>query len=327
MPAWEPPAPWDRIDDWDTVADRIGARHRNRDDAIRAVAVGGDYARGAVWGASILQVVLFRHRADVLVDEGGLDDAGIAVDRITTGTLTEIEELLHQEPLAGVLADIHSLRVADRTLRELLAAFRDRYYSAEGRSLRAARALQTARVALHDYESTELGVYALNAVIHTFYAVGAGMGEMGNLLRLPRHLRAGGRILRVLELWPRVSAGTNLAERDLADTWAVVGSFHSLARSHLDARLPEVGAALVPRLERALAPAQRASGLLAAQGDHEAAVWAALAAAAEIDAIIEAAAPGWRERDDYRTRSNAVYGTPDLAGLRSLRAELQSRLT
>lgn len=327
MPAWEPPAPWDRIDDWQTVADRIGARHRNRDGAIRAVAVGGDYARGTVWGASILQVVLFRHRADILVDEGGVDDAGIAVDRITTGTLTEIEELLHQEPLAGVLADLHSLRVADRTLRELLAAFRDRYYSAEGRSLRAGRALQTARVALDDYQSTELGVHALDAIVQMFYAVSAGIGEMGVLLRLPRHLRAGGRILRVLELWPRVSAVANLAERDLADSWGELGSLHSLARSHLDARLPEVGAALVPRLERALAPAQRASGLLAAQGDHEAAVWPALAAAAEIDKIIEAAAPGWRERDDYRTRSKAVYGTPDIAGLRSLRTELQSRLT
>ena len=327
MAAWEPPPAWDRIENWETVAERIGARHRNRDDAIRAVAVGGDYARGTVWGASLLQIVLFRHRADVLVDEGAVDDAGIVVDRITSGTLTEIEELLHQEPLAGMLADLHPLRVADRTLRDVLTTFRDRYYSAEGRSLRAAHALQRARVASHDYQSTELGFHALDMVTQMFYAVSAGMGEVVILLRLPRHLRAGGRILRVLELWPRVSAVTNLAGRDLADTWGQVGSLHSLASSHLDARLPEVGAALVPRLERALAPAQRASGLLAAQGDTEGAVWAALAAGMEIDAIVEAAAPSWRERDDYRIRSQALYGTPDIAALRPLRAELQARLT
>ncbi len=327
MTAWEPPPPWARIDDWQTVADRIGARHRNRDDAIRAVAVGGDYARGTVWGASVLQVLLFRHRADALIDEGGVDENGIAVDRITTGALTELEELLHREPLAGTLADLHPLRVADPTLRTLLAAFRDRYYSAEGRALRAARALQAARVALNDYQETELGVHALDSVIRMFYAVSAGMGEVGHLLRLPRHLRAGGRIVRVPQLWPRVSAGLVCAGRDLADAWVAVGSFHSLARSHLDARLPEVGAVLVPRLERTLAPAQRASGLLAAQGNQEAAIWAALAAAVEIDQIIEAAAPGWRERDDYRQRAAAVYGAPDAETLRAIRAELQSQLT
>ncbi len=327
MSAWELPPAWERIEDWEAVADRIGARQRNRDDAIRAVAVGGDYARGSVWGASVLQVVLFRHRADALIDEGGVDESGIAVDRITTGALTEIEELLHQEPLAGALADLHPLRVADRTLRGVLATYRDRYYSAEGRSLRASRALQASRVALNDYEATALGVHALDAVRLICCAVCAEMSEPLDPLRIGRRLRAGSRILRVPDLWPRLCAGLGLADRDLSDAWTAASEFHALARSHLDARLPEVGAALVPRLERALAPAQRASGLLAAQGDHEGAIWAALAAGVEIDGIIEAAAPGWRERDDYRVRSGALYGAADLAQLRSLRTELQSRLS
>ena len=327
MTAWEPPPAWDRIEDWESVAEQLGARHRNRDDAIRAVAVGGDYARGTVWGASLLQLVLFRHRADALVDEGGVDDAGIVVDRITTGALTEIEELLHQEPFASMLADLHPLRVADRTLRDVLATFRDRYYSAEGRALRAGRALQASRIALNDCDQTELQFHAVDAVRLMLCAFCAGMGEAVDPLRMGRRLRAGGRILRVSGLWPRVSASLGLADRDLAGAWVAASDLESLARSHLDARLPEVGAALVPRLERALAPAQRASGLLAAQGDHEGAVWAALAAGMEIDAIVEAASPGWRERDDYRVRSTALYGSADIAALRSVRTELQSRLS
>ena len=47
----------------------------------------------------------------------------VAVDSITSGSLVELEELLHMEPLAGHLADLRSLRMADPTLRDVLATF------------------------------------------------------------------------------------------------------------------------------------------------------------------------------------------------------------
>ena len=142
--------------DWQQLAERVSARQRGRDSLIRGVAVVGDYARNQVWEGSLLQIVLFRHRSEALIDEGGVveeNGVSVAIDSITSGSLVELEELLHLEPLAGNLADMHTLRMADQTLRDVLATFRDRYHSADGRQLRARRALQRARVALDDYES------------------------------------------------------------------------------------------------------------------------------------------------------------------------------
>ncbi len=316
--------------DWEALAERISARRRSRDSLVRGVAVIGDYARNQVWDGSLLQILLFRHRSEALIDEGGVveeNGVSVTVDSITSGSLVELEELLHREPLAGNLADLHALRLADPTLRDILAAFRDRYYSAEGRQLRASRALRSARVALDDYQATARPIEAVQAVRSgVFPAASALVGEPVDHLRLPRRLRAAGRLLKLPGLWPQINEALQLEHTELAERWAAVDSLYLLARSHLDARLPEVGAALVPRLERALIPARRASAALAERGDPAGAAWTALSAAAELDGLIEAASPGWRERDDYRRRADAVFGRPPVDVLHRVCVEAQSRI-
>ena len=315
---------------WEALAERISARQRSRDSLVRGVAVVGDYARNQAWEGSLLQILLFRHRSDPLMYEGGvIEENGVlvAVDSITSGSLVELEELLHVEPLAGNLADLRALRMADPTLRDILAAFRDRYHSAEGRRLRAARSLQRARVALDDYESTDRPIEAIEAVRSgIFPAVSAVVGEPIDYLRMPRRLRAGGRLLKLTSLWPGISEALDLAQTDLEQRWPDVEALRSLAKSHLDARMPEVGVALLPRLDRALIPARRASEALSAAADISGAAWATLSAAAELDGVIEAAAPGWRERDDYARRSEDVYGRPSVAALRRACVEIESRM-
>ena len=316
--------------DWEALAERISARHRGRDSLVRGVAVIGDYARNQVWEGSLLQILLFRHRSDPLIDEGGVveeNGVSVTVDSITSGSLVELEELLHVEPLAGNLADMHTLRMADPTLRDILTTFRDRYYSAEGRQSRAARSLQRARVALDDYEATRRPIEAIEALRSgIFPAVSAMVGEPIDFLRMPRRLRAGGRLLKLTSLWPDLSEALALSEFDLEQRWSAVEALHSLAISRLDARMPEVGVALIPRLERALIPARRGSDALSAAGDLSGAAWTILSAAAELDGVIEAASPGWRERDDYRRRAEAVYGQPPVAALRHACVEIQSRV-
>ena len=316
--------------DWELLAERISARHRGRDSLIRGVAVVGDYARNQVWDASLLQIMLFRHRNEALLDEGAIVEENgfsVTVDSITSGSLVELEELLHVEPMAGQLADMKTLRMADSTLRDVLATFRDRYYSADGRRLRASHALQWARVSLDDCEATGRPFHGVDAVRSgIFPATSAMVGEPVDMLRLPRRLWAAGRLLKLTDLWPRVSEALHLSEMDISASWSAVDALHALCRSHLDARLPEVGAALVPRLERALVPARIASDSFAAASDQAGAAWAAVSGAAEIDAIVEAASPGWRERDDYGQRAAAIYGAPSVKELRVLCTELQRRI-
>ena len=316
--------------EWQALAERISARHRGRDSLIRGVGVIGDYARSQVWDASLLQILLFRHRDEALIDEGGVtteNGVSITVDSITSGSLVELEDLLHLEPLAGHLADMHTLRMADPTLRDILATFRDRYYSAEGRQLRAARALQRARVSLDDSESAGRPIDALEAVRSgIFPAVSAIVSEPVDVLRMPRRMRAAGRLLKLTDLWPRVQEALQLDAVGAEQRWAAVASLHSLAKSHLDARMPEVGAALLPRLDRALDPARQGSEALLEVGDGSGATWTAIAASAELDAIIEAASPGWRERNDYQPRAVDVYGSPSIKELRRVCVEVQSRL-
>ena len=316
--------------EWEALAERISARQRGRDSLIRGVAVVGDYARNQVWDASLLQILLLRHRDEPLIDEGGVVEENgysVAIDTITSGSLVELEELLHLEPLAGNLADMHTLRMADPTLREVLATFRDRYYSHEGRQQRASRALQRARVSLDDAEATGLPIHAIEAVTNGILPSACALvDEPVDRLRMPRRLRAAGRLLKLPELRSQVVEALRLETGELDGRWAAVDSLHSLARSHLDARMPEIGAALVPRLERALIPARRASDSLSESGDTVGAQWAAIAAAAELDGVIEAASPGWRERDDYWQRSIAVFGEPDVALLRRTCVGLQSRV-
>ena len=330
-----PASGWTVDPDWEARAARIGARQRYRDDAVRAVAVVGDYARNRAWAGSLLRVVLFRNVEGVLVDEGAVreeDGVGWAVDRIAMGVLAgdadDSDQLLSHEPLAGDLADARVLRMTDAGLGQVLGEFRDRYYSAEGRDLRARRALQEARVLLGDYGAQGRPIDAVNAVREGIAAaVGARMGEPVDLQRLGRHLRGAGRILRTPQLAAMVSEGLGLAGRDADDVWSAVDSLHSLAKSHLDARLPEVGAALQPRLERALIVGRRASAALTQTGDPGGVVWAAINAAAEVDGIIEAASPGWRERDDYGIRAAAVYGAPDAERLSDARREVSRSLS
>ncbi len=316
--------------EWQALAERISARHRGRDSLIRGVGVIGDYARSQVWDASLLQILLFRHRDEALIDEGAVtteNGVSVTVDSITSGSLVELEELLHLEPLAGQLADMHTLRMADPTSRDILATFRDRYYSAEGRQLRAARALQRARVSLDDSEAAARPIDALEAVRSgIFPAVSAIVSEPVDVLRMPRRMRAAGRLLKLTDLWPRVQDALQLDEVGAERRWASVDLLHSLAKSHLDARMPEVGAALLPRLDRARNPARLGSEALLEVGDASGATWTAIAAAAELDAIIEAASPGWRERNDYQQRAVDVYGSPSITELRRVCVEVQSRV-
>ncbi len=330
-----PPAePWPVADDWRERAERIGARLRGRDDAIRAVAVAGDYPAGTAWQASLLQIVVFPHAEQPRLDEGGISyDDGIpyVVDRVTTGLLTELADVLAQEPLAGMLAELTPLRIADPTLRDLLPAFRDRYHSAEGRADRIRRALQHAKVSLDDYAAGGPPVLAVEALQNGIArATAAALGEPHDRLRLPRRLRAAARVLRIPEAAEHAAAAFALADRDPTDLWTAVDNLEVLARAHLDARLPEIGPALLPLIERILEPGRRASAVLAERDDAPdapGATWAALSSAAEMDAQIERAAPGWRERDEYAARAAAVYAAPDLDHLTTLRRQLQTHLT
>ena len=341
MPPLPTAAAWPVASDWRERAERIGARLRGRDDSIRGVAVAGDYAAGSAWEASLLHIVVFPHAEQPRLDEGGIShDDGLpyVVDRITTGLLTDLEDILTREPLASTLAGLVPLRIADPTLRDLLPAFRDRYHSAEGREDRIRRALQHAKVSLDDYAaggSPALAVEALQNGLARAFA--AALGEPADRLRLPRRLRAASRVLRIENAAEDAAAAFHLSDRteDAAapdqpprqTVWTAVDNLEALARSHLDARLPEVGPTLLPLIERTLEPGRRASATLAAQGNAPAALWAALSAVAEMDALVERAAPGWRDRDDYPARATAVYGTPDHALLTTLRRRLHSRLT
>ena len=132
MPSDAPPPPaWPVASNWRERAERIGVRLRGREDAIRGLAVAGDYPAGIAWEASLLRIVVFPHAEQPRLDQSAIaydGDVPYVVDRITTGLLTELEALLAQEPLAGMLAGLTPLRLTDAALRDLLPAFRDRYH-------------------------------------------------------------------------------------------------------------------------------------------------------------------------------------------------------
>ena len=383
MPSDAPPPPaWPVASDWRERAERIGARLRGREDAIRGLAVAGDYPAGIAWEASLLRVVVFPHAEQPRLDQGAIaydGDVPYVVDRVTTGLLTELEALLAQEPLAGMLAGLTPLRLTDATLRDLLPAFRDRYHSAEGRQQRIRRALQAAKVALDDCEAGGPPVLAVEALQDGLArAVNAALGEPADPLRLPRRLRAAARILRIDALADAAAAAFALPQRDPNELWKAVDNLDALARAHLEARLPELAPAIIPQLDRILHPAQRATQThqhpptptppatappdaappsatppdatspdaappsatpLGATSPDAAppsvaspsaaspdAAWPALSAAAELDALIERASPGWRERDDYAQRAQLIYATPDTAHLQNIRRRLQAAL-
>ena len=351
-----PPPAWPVASDWRERAERIGARLRGREDAIRGLAVAGDYAAGIAWEASLLRVVVFPHAEQPRLDQGAIaydGDVPYVVDRITTGLLTELETLLAQEPLAGMLAGLTPLRLTDATLRDLLPAFRDRYHSAEGRQQRIRRALQAAKVALDDCEAGGPPVLAVEALQNGLApAVNAALGEPADPLRLPRRLRAAARILRIDALADAAAAAFALPQRDPNELWKAVDNLDALARAHLEARLPELAPAIIPQLDRILHPAQRATqthqhpptptppaassgatppatappGATSPDAAPPGAAWPALSAAAELDALIERASPGWRERDDYAQRARLVYATPDTAHLQNIRRHLRAAL-
>ena len=366
MPSDAPPPPaWPVASDWRERAERIGARLRGRENAIRGLAVAGDYPAGIAWEASLLRVVVFPHAEQPRLDQGAIaydGDVPYVVDRITTGLLTELEALLAQEPLAGMLAGLTPLRLTDATLRDLLPAFRDRYHSAEGREQRIRRALQAAKVALDDCEAGGPPVLAVEALQNGLApAINAALGEPPDPLRLPRRLRAAARILRIDALADAAAAAFALSERDPNELWKAVDNLDALARAHLEARLPELAPAIIPQLDRILHPAQRAtqthqthqprpsttppdaahpgatspaaappgtapSGATSPSAASPDAAWPALSAAAELDALIERASPGWRERDDYAQRAQLIYATPDTAHLQTIRRRLQAAL-
>lgn len=376
MPSDAPPPPaWPVASDWRERAERIGARLRGRENAIRGLAVAGDYPAGIAWEASLLRIVVFPHAEQPRIDQGAIaydGDVPYVVDRITTGLLTELEALLAQEPLAGTLAGLTPLRLTDAALRDLLPAFRDRYHSAEGREQRIRRALQAAKVALDDCEAGGPPVLAVEALQNGLApAVNAALGEPPDPLRLPRRLRAAARILRIDALADAAAAAFALPQRDPNELWKAVDNLDALARAHLEARLPELAPALTPQLDRILHPAQRATQTQqhppapptatppntappAATSPGTAppsatspdaapptatspataplgatspdAAWPALSAAAELDALIERASPGWRERDDYAQRAQLIYATPDTAHLQTIRRRLRATL-
>jgi len=331
MPSDAPPPPaWPVASDWRERAERIGARLRGREDAIRGLAVAGDYAAGIAWEASLLRIVVFPHAEQPRLDQGAIaydGDVPYVVDRITTGLLTELETLLAQEPLAGMLAGLAPLRLADATLRDLLPAFRDRYHSAEGREERIRRALQAAKVALDDCEAGGPPVLAVEALQDGLAgAVNAALGEPADPLRLPRRLRAAARILRIGALAGDAAAAFALPQRDPDELWKAVDNLDALARAHLEARLPELGPALIPLIERIIQPARRATQIQQQRAAPPDAAWPALSAAAELDALIERASPGWRERDDYAQRARLVYAAPDIARLQNIRRRLRAAL-
>ena len=186
------------------------------------------------------------------------------------------------------------------------------------------RSLQRARVSLDDYAATDRAVLAVEALQDgVAHAVGAALGESVDQLRLLRRLRAAGRVLRIDAMHDAVVEAFALGERDVEELWEAVSALDMLARSHLDARLPELGPALVPLIERSLEPARRASSVLEERGDRAGAAWAVLSAAAALDGLIERASPGWRERDDYRSRAAAVYGEPDADRLNAMRRRVR----
>ena len=264
MPPDAPPPPaWPVASDWRERAERIGARLRGREDAIRGLAVAGDYPAGIAWEASLLRIVVFPHAEQPRLDQGAIaydGDVPYVVDRITTGLLTELEALLAQEPLAGMLAGLTPLRLTDAALRDLLPAFRDRYHSAEGREQRIRRALQAAKVALDDCEAGGPPVLAVEALQNGLApAINAALGEPPDPLRLPRRLRAAARILRIDALADAAAAAFALPQRDPNELWKAVDNLDALARAHLEARLPELAPAIIPQLDRILHPAQRAT--------------------------------------------------------------------
>ena len=361
MPSHAPPPPaWPVASDWRERAERIGARLRGRENAIRGLAVAGDYPAGIAWEASLLRIVVFPHAEQPRIDQGAIaydGDVPYVVDRITTGLLTELEALLAQEPLAGMLAGLTPLRLTDAALRDLLPAFRDRYHSAEGREQRIRRALQAAKVALDDCEAGGPPVLAVEALQNGLApAINAALGEPADPLRLPRRLRAAARILRIDALADAAAAAFALSERDPNELWKAVDNLDALARAHLEARLPELAPALTPQLDRILHPAQRATqthqhpptpptatppdaappaatppsatppGATSPSATSPDAAWPALSAAAELDALIERASPNWRERDDYAQRAQLVYATPDTAQLQTIRRRLRATL-
>ena len=340
MPSDAPPPPaWPVASDWRERAERIGARLRGRENAIRGLAVAGDYPAGIAWEASLLRIVVFPHAEQPRLDQGAIaydGDVPYVVDRITTGLLTELEALLAQEPLAGMLAGLTPLRLTDAALRDLLPAFRDRYHSAEGREQRIRRALQAAKVALDDCEAGGPPVLAVEALQNGLApAINAALGEPPDPLRLPRRLRAAARILRIDAL-ADAAAAFALPQRDPNELWKSVDNLDALARAHLEARLPELAPAIIPQLDRILHPAQRATQTHQPRPTPPTptppattspdAAWPALSAAAELDALIERASPNWRERDDYAQRAQIIYATPDTAHLQTIRRRLRATL-
>ena len=316
--------------DWRERAGRIGDRLRHRDELARGIAAAGDHPAGRAWEASVLQVVLFRNVDAGPVEWGPLaEEDGIwtAVDRVPIGLLTGTEGLPEREPLAGMLASLDLIRMTDPGLREVLLLMRDRYHSAEGRAARAERSLRAAAVALDDFRATGLAVHALEALgRHAATALAARMGEPFDGLRLPRRLRGWGRVAGAPSLAGAFSEAFGLERRELDGLGSAFASLRALAAAHLDARLPEASAALLPRIERSALPAERAASVLQERGDSAGAAWALLFGAIEFDELIERAAR-WRERGDYRTRAAAIYGSPDEARTKAVLREFRAAVS
>ena len=133
---------WTPQPDWRPRLLRICERLRQRQPAIRAFLVTGDYAHGVQAPDSVLTCIAFfpDWRPDYTLGAvQALDGLPVALDWPTTAFLVEVEPALQDDIRAHRLATAQPLLSYDATLDGVLRDFRDRYFAPEERAARVRR--------------------------------------------------------------------------------------------------------------------------------------------------------------------------------------------
>ena len=325
---------WTPQPDWRPRLLRICERLRQRQPAIRAFLVTGDYAHGVQAPDSVLTCIAFfpDWRPDYTLGAvQALDGLPVALDWPTTAFLVEVEPALQDDIRAHRLATAQPLLSYDATLDGVLRDFRDRYFAPEERAARVRRLCDHA-AALID-PAGDPGQAASRAVgqAAAWEAFVFGIGpalchvvdEPPARRRLLPRFRAAARARRRAPLGGQAAAALGLEGRDAEAALRQAESLRDLAEAHIRATHGDAVSGLLPPWASAIEKGRRSVALLR-HDDAEAATFAAVVTGLVVDQAAAAVSAAFRATPGYREQAPDLYGRCDRAVLRHVLHEVRA---
>jgi hypothetical protein len=321
---------WTPQPDWRPRLLRICERLRQRQPAIRAFLVAGDYAHGVQAPDSVLTCIAFfpDWRPDYTLGAvQALDGLPVALDWPTTAFLVEVEPALRDEIRAHRLATAQPLLSYDPTLDGVLRDFRDRYFAPDERAARVRRLCDRAAAlidrgpagatATHPAEPWEAFVFGMGpALCHA-------VDEPPARRRLLPRFRAAARVCRRASLGGEAAAALSLPGRDAHAALRQAEALRDLAESHIRATHADAVSGLLPAWASAIEKGRRSVAVLR-DDDPEAAAFVAVVTGLVVDREATAVSSAFRATPGYRERAADLYGRCDVAALRHVLHEVRA---